>query len=119
MHKKFHFRKVMVDQTGKGQPIVEHGKDLGLPAKGINLTSRNKETILSNIRNLFENKKLTLPPHDLGILANLNCVEAERTRAGGYSFSRPPGTHDDLAYALALAAHAANKSSGNVIIMKS
>ncbi len=119
LHKKFHFKKIMVDQTGLGQPIIEHCKDIGLPSEGLILTARSKEAMLSNLRLLFENKKLTLPPNDLSLLANLNCIEEERTRGGGYTFNHAQGTHDDLAYALALAAQAANKGTGNVIIMKS
>ena len=117
-HKQFKFRKMFVDSTGLGEPIVEHCKALGLPAEGINLSARNKETVLSNLRILFEQKKIMLPANDLNLLSNLNCIEAERTRVGGYSFSHPNGTHDDLAYALALAAHAGTKASGSVGIIK-
>jgi hydrogenase/urease accessory protein HupE len=48
----------------------------------------------------------------------LNCIEVERARNGRYSFSHPLGTHDDLAYALAMAVWAATQSSGKVIMMK-
>jgi hypothetical protein len=41
-----------------------------------------------------------------------------KTRVGGYSFSHPEGTHDDIAQALALALWIGGKGSGKVIMMK-
>ena len=49
------------------------------------------------------------------MLTSLNCIVSERNRIGGYSFSHPHGTHDDLAYALALAVWRAGKGGGTVI----
>jgi phage FluMu gp28-like protein len=122
IHKKIKLRNLWVDQTGLGQPIIEQCKGLNLPAEGMNLTSKSKEEILSNLKILFENKKVVLPTGDrdleLKILANLNCIEAEAKPAGGWAFSHPNGTHDDIAYALALAAWGATRTGGIVIMMK-
>jgi phage FluMu gp28-like protein len=100
-------RKLFVDQTGLGQPIIEQCKSLKLPAEGLPLSVKSKEEILANLRILFEQKKIILPSADrdlsLSILSNLNCIEFERKAAGGYAFSHRAGTHDDIAYALALA----------------
>jgi hypothetical protein len=115
---KFHMRKLVVDSTSTQGTIVEHCKELGLPAEGLNLSQRSKEEILSNLHVVFEQQRLLLPPDDRRILANLNCIEVERARNGRYSFSHPLGTHDDLAYALAMAVWAATQSSGKVIMMK-
>ncbi|MHB1869182.1 MAG: hypothetical protein ACYCPP_09615 [Nitrososphaerales archaeon] len=116
-NRKFHFAKVLVDSTGLGSPIVEHCKALKLPAEGLQLTVNSKEQILSNLRLLLENKRLAFP-NDMTLLANLNCIEGERSAAGHYVFSHPHGTHDDLAYALALACHAANKPTPTIIMNK-
>ncbi|MGI0092331.1 MAG: terminase large subunit domain-containing protein [Nitrososphaerales archaeon] len=114
LHKKFHFRKVFVDSTGLGSPIVEHCKSLGLPAEGIIFSSKTKEDMLSHLRILLEQKRVMLPDN-LDLLSNLNCIVAERTHSGGYSFSHANGTHDDLGYALALAAWAAR--NGGVVMI--
>ncbi len=117
LHKKLDVRKIFVDQTGLGQPIIEHCKDLRLPAEGMTLTARSKQELLSNLKILLEQKKIVLPAGDLNLLANLNCIEAERSRTGGFRFSHPAGTNDDLAYALALAAWAASGRSATVLMM--
>ncbi len=115
--RKFHVDRVAVDSTGLGLPIVELCKSLGMPTQGLALTNKSKEELLSTLRILLEQKKIVLP-YDLNLLANLNCIKADRTKTGGYSFSHPSGTHDDLAYALALAVQGAVKST-KVVMMKS
>ena len=122
IHKKIKLRRLWVDQTGLGQPIIEQCKALNLPAEGLNLSSKTKEEVLANLKILFENKKIILPSGDrdleLKILANLNCIEAEAKPAGGWVFSHPSGTHDDIAFALALACWGATRGGGIVIMMK-
>ena len=122
IHKQIKLRRLWVDQTGLGQPIIEQCKALNLPAEGLNLSSKTKEEILANLKILFENKKIILPSGDrdleLKILANLNCIEAEAKPAGGWVFSHPNGTHDDIAFALALACWGATRGGGIVIMMK-
>ncbi len=119
LNQKLQLQELDIDSTGLGNPIVEHCKELKLPAVGLPLSARLKEQILSNLRLLIENKRIVLPP-DILLLTNLNCIEADRTHSGGFSFSHPKGSHDDLAYALALACWAGtNYQSGSVIIMKS
>ena len=117
LHRRLHFNKVVIDSTGLGSPIVEHAKQLGMPAQGINLSSKSKEEILSNLRILFGEGRIVLPD-DLNLFSNLNCITADRTRVGGYSFSHASGTHDDLGYALALAVWAAKNYTPTVIFMK-
>ena len=118
IHNKIKLKKIGVDQTGLGKPIIEHLKDLKLPAEGMTLTTRSKEEILSNLKILLEQKKLVLPANDLNLLSNLNCIQSEVSRTGGRTFSHPKGTHDDLAYALALACWVASGRPANVQILK-
>lgn len=102
LHRKTPLRSLYIDETGLGAPVVEHAKELGLPAVGVKLTASMKEQIFSNLRILMEQKRLTI--HSEPELLNaLNCIEYERTRTGGYAFTHRPGTKDDLAYVLALA----------------
>jgi len=117
LHDKMHFQKLMVDSTGLGSPIVEHCKGLKLPAEGLQLTLNSKEQILSNLRLLLEKRKIILPD-DLTLVSNLNCIEAARTGAGHFTFSHPRGSHDDLAFALALACWAAAKSTPTTVMIR-
>ncbi|MGI0080090.1 MAG: terminase large subunit domain-containing protein [Nitrososphaerales archaeon] len=117
LHKELKFEKIAVDQTGLGQPIVEHCKELKLPVQGITMGSRSREDIFSNLRIQLEQSRVVLPLGDLNLLANLNCIEAERSRSGGYLFSHPSGTHDDLGVGLALAVWAASGRSPTVVLL--
>ena len=118
LHKSTHFKKVLVDSTGLGAPIVELCKELGLPTFEMKFTASSKEEILFNLKVLLERKQIVLPADDSTLLASLNCIEAERTRSGGYSFDHPAGSHDDLAYALALAVWTAGKGNAKVIMTR-
>lgn len=110
-----HTFKLFVDQTGLGNPIVEHLHELGIDVEGLTLTDRVKEELLSNLKILMEEKKLILP-HDMELHNSLNVIEFERTRTGGFKFLKRSGTYDDLAYALALACFAAKQGVRGVII---
>ena len=103
--RKYGVSALRVDQTGIGQPIIEHLRELNLPAEGVVLTEKAKEEILSNLRLLVERGEIVFP-NSPELLNSLNCVTYERTRSGGYKFGKRSGTYDDLAYALALAVRA-------------
>lgn len=117
MYGRHNFR-LFVDQTGLGNPIAEHLKELGIDVKGIALTERRKEELLSNMKMLMEERKVALP-YDLEVHNALNAIEYQRTRTGGYRFYKRNGTYDDLGYALAMACFAAKEygSSGVVIVI--
>lgn len=116
LHKKLHFKRVLVDSTGLGSPILSHCKELQLPVEGVNLNRVRQEQIFSNLKILFEQKKVALPD-SLNLLSSLNCIVAKRNRIGGYSFDHLSGTHDDLAFALALAVWA-GRQSASMVMMK-
>ncbi|MEM4648609.1 MAG: terminase family protein [Nitrososphaerota archaeon] len=104
IHGRAPMRMLVVDETGIGGPIVEHLRELGLPVVGVKLMERVKEEIFGRLKLMLERGKLAIP-NDPQFLSHLNCVEYQRTWSGGYRFSHRPGSHDDLAYALALALH--------------
>jgi len=114
LHKRIKFVRLAIDMTGLGNPIVEHAKELGLPIDGFNLTQRFKEELLSNLRIIFEQRKISLP-QDPQLINSLNCIEYQRTRTGGYQFSHRAGTYDDLGWALALACWAVKGEEGVII----
>ncbi|MHB1907738.1 MAG: terminase large subunit domain-containing protein [Nitrososphaerales archaeon] len=109
IHQKMHFGKLLVDSTGQGRPIVSHCRDLGLPAEGMVFSVTKKEEILSNLKIMLEQHKIVLPDN-LELLSHLNCITTRRNSTGNYLFDHQSGTHDDLGYALALAAWAARST---------
>jgi len=116
LHKKYPLRKLLVDSTGIGRPMVSHCKELGLPAEGMIMHRKNQEEIFSNLKILLEKREVELT-NDLNLLSSLNCIVSERNRLGGYTFTHPSGTHDDLAFALSLAVWSGGKG-GTTIMMK-
>ena len=99
---------MLVDETGLGNPIVEHLKELGMDVNGMQLTNKRKEELLSNLKILMETKKIAIP-YDEELFNALNAIEYKRTRVGNFIFEKRQHTHDDLAYALALACLAARE----------
>jgi len=116
LNKKHPF-KLMVDQTGLGNPIIEHVRELGMDVEGVTLTARKKEELFSNLRILMEDRKLVLP-YDIELHNSVNAIEFERTRTGGFKFYKRNGTYDDLGYALALACFAARQDGVKGVIIK-
>lgn len=116
LNNKHRLQSAAVDQTGLGNPIIEHLKELGLPINGYILTNKIREEILSNLKILLEQRKIVLPDN-IELLNSLNCIEYERSRTGTHLFTHREGTHDDLAYALALACMQVKRSrSGGVVV---
>jgi phage FluMu gp28-like protein len=115
LHKLSPFSRLVMDSTGIGGPIAGHCRELGLPVEEVIMSKPNQEKLFSNLRILIEEKRVELSD-DLDLLSSLNCIVAERGRFGGYSFSHPSGTKDDLAYALGLAVWKGSESRDVAII---
>ncbi len=117
IHQKMGFKRLLVDATGLGSPLVAHCKELKLPAEGLVFSQKTKQENLSNLKILIEQKRVEFP-EDLELLSHLNSITCDTTRMGLYTFDHASGTHDDLAYALALALWAARKPSPTIIASK-
>jgi len=115
LYKKNNF-SMLVDETGLGNPIVEHLMELGMEVNGIQLTTRKKEELLSNLKILMESKKIALP-YDEELLHSLNAIKYKRNRVGNFIFEKRQHAHDDLAYALALACLVAREQGPEGVII--
>ncbi|MCL4436152.1 MAG: terminase family protein [Thaumarchaeota archaeon] len=115
MCKLLNAENLYVDQTGLGQPVVEHIKDLGISVDGLVLTDKRREELFTNLKLLLEQRKIILPDN-LELIKSLNCIEYERTRVGGFRFTHRQGTYDDLAFALALACWAVKMQPSGAIV---
>lgn len=116
--RKLNAEKLTFDQTGLGNPLLSHLCEIYETERvdGVTLSSKTREEILLNLRLQFEQRLIKLP-NDRELLASLNCITYERTHSGGFNFKHRNGTHDDLAYALALAAWAAKHSEEGIVII--
>ena len=101
-----HVQKVLVDQTGVGDYIVEDMQKGGIPnVEGITLTLPTKQEILGHLKQLMQNQLFTYP-FDVNLTSELNVERFELTKTGQIQFSHPDGTHDDILWAVALAVYA-------------
>ena len=107
--------KVLADQTGVGEYIVEDMVRAGIPAvEGVVLTAPKKAEILSYLKQQMQNGVVRLP-YDPDLIAEINCEEFELTKDGNVKFGHPEGTHDDRLWALALAVYAL-REAGPVVV---
>jgi len=104
--RKFHFRKVLVDETGLGTPILEELKAQGVPAEGLTFTVKAKEELLTCLKLAMEQKRLRMPYHRR-LCEQINEQQYAYGKSGHLVFSHPTGSHDDMVWALSLGCWAA------------
>ena len=108
-NEKFGFMKVLVDQTGVGEPIVEEIKSQGVScAEGVKFTADIKERLLSNLKLLMEQGRLALP-YNRRLCQQINEQRYEYMKSGHIRFSHPERSHDDMLWSLALACYATRR----------
>jgi phage FluMu gp28-like protein len=106
-NERFHLQKLLTDQTGIGEPILEEIRNQGIAdAEGAKLTQDAKTEILTHLKLAMEQQRLALP-YDKRLCQQINDQQYAYTKNGKLTFNPPPNTHDDQLWALALAAYAA------------
>jgi phage terminase large subunit-like protein len=104
---KFHFKKLLADQSGIGEPILENMQEQGLGcAEGATLTQDSKTEILTYLKLVMEKNQLAIP-YNKNLCQQINDQQFVYSKNGKLSFSHPPNSHDDMLWALALAVYAA------------
>jgi phage FluMu gp28-like protein len=99
-------RRVMVDQTGLGEPVLEEIHNQGVDcAQGLKLTTQVKEDLLAALKISMEQNLLAIP-YDRRLCEQINEQRYEYGKSGHLLFSHPENSHDDMLWALALALHA-------------
>jgi len=105
--KKFNFHKILIDQTGVGEPVLEELKNQGIQnIEGLTFTTKTKEELLTSLKILMEQKRLKMPYHRR-LCQQINEQEYQYSKSGYLTFNHPTGSHDDMLFALALGCYAA------------
>ena len=92
----------LVDSTGTGDAIVERLQRRGdMRVEGYTFTERSRQDLLDHLGLMIGEEAVHFP--DGTLRAELESFEFDYSRTG-VRFVVPPGQHDDLAFALALAA---------------
>ena len=93
----------LVDSTGTGDAIVERLQRRGdMRVEGYTFTERSRQDLLEHLALMIGEEAVRFP--DGALRAELEAFEFEYTARGGVRWVVPAGAHDDLAFALALAA---------------
>jgi phage FluMu gp28-like protein len=108
-NQKFKFRKVLVDQTGVGEPVLEEIRNQGLSnVEGLKFTVQTKEELLSNLKIAMEQNHLAIPYHRQ-LCQQINEQQYAYSKSGHLQFSHPINSHDDMLWSLALGVYAARE----------
>jgi len=111
-NQKFKFQKLLVDQTGVGEIVLEELKEQGVQnVEGITFTAQAKEAILTALKLVMEQHRLKMP-YNRRLSQQLNEQQYAYNKAGYLTFSHPEENHDDMTCALALANQATRQKQG-------
>jgi len=105
-NQKFKFRRVQVDQTGVGEPVLEELNNQRVPAEGLTFTVKTKEDLLSCLKIAMEQRRLRMP-YNRRLCEQINEQQYAYSKSGHLQFSHPEGSHDDMLWSLALGVWAA------------
>ena len=108
-NQKFAFRKMLVDQTGVGEPVLEEIRNQGIRnVEGLKFTVQAKEELLSSLKIAMEQNRLAVPYHRQ-LCEQINEQQYSYSKSGHLQFSHPENSHDDMLWALALTVYAARE----------
>ena len=106
-NQQFHLQKLLTDQTGIGEPILDTMQEQGITcAEGAKLTQDTKTEILTQLKLTMQQNRLAIP-YNKRLCQQINDQQYAYTRNGKLTFNPSPNTHDDQLWALALAVYAA------------
>jgi len=103
---RFNHARVLVDSTGKGEPVYEALKTAGLRCEEYPFTAKSKSDLVNHLSLLLEQKKIVLPKAELwpeGI-EELESFQYSVSDSGNVRTGAPSGVHDDCVIGLGLAA---------------
>jgi len=108
-NQKFSFRKMLVDQTGVGEPVLEEIRNQGIKnVEGLKFTVQTKEELLSSLKIVMEQNRLAIPYHRQ-LCEQINEQQYTYSKSGHLQFSHPENSHDDMLWSLALSVYAARE----------
>lgn len=110
MARRYDTELILAESNSMGEPNIEELQKTGLPVRGFQTTAASKGQIIDGLALAFEQQTIGIPD-DPVLLGELQAYEMERLSSGNWRYSAPDGGHDDCVIALALAYHAAQRSS--------
>jgi hypothetical protein len=97
---------ILAESNAMGEPLIDQLWYAGLPIQGFATTQQSKTEVIESLKLAIERRRLVLLNHDVQI-HELQSYGMSRLPSGRFTYSAPPGLHDDTVIALALAWKAA------------
>ena len=94
--------RILIDQTGVGESVVEEARKSLPNAEGIVLSAPVKQDVMNYLKMMMQQKRFLIP-YQLELANELNIERFQLTKAGQIQFSHPDETHDDRTWGIALA----------------
>ena len=107
--------RIIVDQTGVGEKLIEDLSDLGAVLIGEILTRPFKEKIIQHLKIMMQDGKLKIPKNE-NLINQLHSLQKTITDTGVVSYKHPSSgkiQHDDYVWALALAVYGSEGASAS------
>lgn len=104
--RRYPIETVFMDETGLGAGAVDLAKRQDLPVRGVVFSLTSKSEMYSNIRMLFENKRVFIKMTSQSLIRQLSLMRREYTEEGKLKVKSEAGVSDDYADSFALACNA-------------
>jgi len=112
---KYKDARIIVDQTGIGDPIVDDLRNSGLSIEGLKFTNESKQSLIETLILTFEKQTITIPDYK-PLIHELEAFSYEMTKTGLIRYNAPSGYHDDCVISLALALKGQTNNMSNFTI---
>jgi phage FluMu gp28-like protein len=112
--KRYNNASVLVDSTGKGEPVFEALLAKGCNAEPYTFTSRTKNDLVTNLTMMLEQRRLVLPRYEVmpELIEELEDFQYSLSEGGTMKMGASGSRHDDCVIALALCAVHARRDPG-------
>lgn len=111
--KRFGCISAWVEENGIGLPIVAGLRRKGLPVRPFTTTNASKTEVIQTLQSDFGHGNIKIID-DKVLIGELLSFESKKT-ATGFTYSAPPGSHDDTVMSLAIANHACKRGERKLV----
>ena len=101
-YRRYHTTSMVVESNSIGRPVIDELVSRGLNIVPFTTTSATKQSIIQSLQSAFENGQIRIL-NDPILIGELLSFESKRNASGSFSYSAPPGMHDDCVMSLAIA----------------
>ena len=102
VYHRYGLTSMIVESNSIGRPVIDELVTRGLNIVPFTTTSATKQAIIQSLQSAFENGQIQVL-NDPVLIGELLSFESKRNASGSFSYSAPPGMHDDCVMSLAFA----------------